>query len=95
MKFASKYLTCLALRGLQNEKGKYLVLSDAEIRAANLKPTQTVGIVAFVDASELDPAYFEMPYFLSAQMRGQKVYALLRETLIAGPDTSPLGGRQA
>lgn len=38
------------VRGFEYEKGKYVVMTDAEIRAANPESTQTVDILAFVDA---------------------------------------------
>ena len=69
------------VRGLRHEDGRYVVLADEEIRAANAKSTQTVDIVAFVEAGEIDVAYFETPYYLAPLARGEKVYALLREAL--------------
>jgi DNA end-binding protein Ku len=69
------------VRGIKHEDGRYVVLSDDEIRSANVKSTQTVDIVAFVDAGEIDVTYFETPYVLGPLPRGQKVYALLREAL--------------
>jgi DNA end-binding protein Ku len=47
-----------------------------------LKATQTVDIVSFIEAGQIPPAYFETPYFLAPIGRGEKVYSLLRETLI-------------
>ena len=69
------------VRALKHEDGRYVVLSDEEIRAANVKSTQTVDIAAFVDAGSIDVSYFETPYFLAPLARGEKVYALLREAL--------------
>lgn len=69
------------VRGLKHRDGRYVVLSDEEIRSANVKSTQTVDIVAFVDAGAIDVSYFETPYFLAPLPRGEKVYALLREAL--------------
>ena len=69
------------VRGLRHEGGRYVVLSDEEIRGANVKSTQTVDIVAFVDAGSIDVTYFETPYYLAPLPRGEKVYALLREAL--------------
>jgi DNA end-binding protein Ku len=45
------------------------------------KPPKTVDIVKFVEASEIAPLYFETPYHLAPQKRGEKGYALLREIL--------------
>jgi DNA end-binding protein Ku len=48
-----------------------------------VKATQTIDIRAFVDAKEIPLEYYETPYYLAPGARGQKVYALLRETLKA------------
>lgn len=69
------------VKGLEYEDGQYVVLTDEEIKGANVKATQTIDIVAFVDAGEVAPGYFETPYYLAPGTRGEKVYALLRETL--------------
>lgn len=69
------------VKGYQYEKGEYVVLTDAEIRQANKEATQTIDIQAFVYVSEISPLYFEQPYYLKPTKGGEKVYALLRETL--------------
>lgn len=69
------------VKGLEYEDGHYVVLSDAEIKAANAKATQTIDIVAFVEADSIPPAFFDSPYYVAPGARGEKVYALLRETL--------------
>ncbi len=70
------------VKGVEYEKGHYVVISDEEIRAAHPKATQTVDIVAFVDAKDISFLYIDTPYYLTPDRRGEKVYALLRETLI-------------
>lgn len=70
------------VKGIEYEKGHYIVLSDDEIKAAHPKATQTVDIVAFVDAKDISFLYIDTPYYLTPDRRGEKVYALLRETLI-------------
>src|SRR5471032_861617 len=69
------------VKGYEYEKGQYVVLSDEDFRRANVKASQTIDIEAFVAAGEISPQYFETPYYLVPTERGQKVYALLRETL--------------
>jgi DNA end-binding protein Ku len=71
------------VRGFEYEKDKYVVLSDDEIRSANPESTQTVDILAFVDAPEISFLYLDTPYFLAPDRKGEKVYALLREALKA------------
>ena len=69
------------VKGYEYEKGQYVVLSDEDFRRANVKASQTVDIKAFVPAAEIPAQYYETPYFLAPGKRGEKVYALLRETL--------------
>jgi DNA end-binding protein Ku len=64
------------VKGYEYEKGKYVVLTDEDFRRANVEATQTVEIVKFVEASEIAPLYFETPYYLAPQKRGEKGYAL-------------------
>jgi len=71
------------VRGFEYEKGRYVVLSDDEIRSANPESTQTVGILAFVDAADISFLYLDTPYFLTPDRKGEKVYALLREAMKA------------
>jgi DNA end-binding protein Ku len=69
------------VKGYEYEKGRYVVLTDEDFRRANVEATQTIDIVNFVQAEEIEPTAFEMPYYLAPDKRGEKGYALLRETL--------------
>lgn len=69
------------VKGIQHEKGKYIVLSDDEIKSAHPKSTQTIEIFSFVDSVDIPLANIDTPYYLAPNKRGEKVYALLRETL--------------
>ena len=59
------------------------MLTDEEIRAANPESTQTVDILAFVDAPDIPFLYLDTPYYLTPDRKGEKVYALLREAMKA------------
>jgi DNA end-binding protein Ku len=69
------------VKGVEYEKGRYVVLSEEEIRSAHPKSTQTIDIFAFVDSEQIPLQHIDTPYFLAPDKRGGKVYALLRETL--------------
>lgn len=72
------------VKGYEYEKDRYVVLSDEDFRRANVKASQTIDIKSFVPAAEIPPQFFEAPYYLVPTGRGgEKVYALLRETLRA------------
>lgn len=68
------------VRGYEHQAGEYVVLSEADLRRANPKLTQTVNILHFVDGSEIEPIYYEKPYYLEP-LKKSKGYVLLRETL--------------
>src|ERR687896_558832 len=68
------------VKGYEYEKGEYVVITDEDFKQANVKATQTVEIVAFVDAASVAPYYYE-PYYLEPGKRGEKGYTLLREVL--------------
>ncbi|HZW19809.1 Ku protein [Noviherbaspirillum sp.] len=61
---------------------QYVVLSDEEIKAANVKSTHTIDIVGFTEAEDVNFLFFETPYYLAPAKGGEKVYALLREALL-------------
>ncbi|MBL0938130.1 MAG: Ku protein [Gemmatimonadaceae bacterium] len=70
------------VRAFQYEKGHYVMLADEEIKSANVASTQTVEIVGFVGEQDVPFLYFDTPYYLAPDRRGEKVYALLREALV-------------
>ena len=69
------------VKGYEYEKGEYVVVTEEDFKLANVKATQTVEIIAFVEAEAVAPYYFETPYYLEPGKRGEKGYALLREVL--------------
>jgi DNA end-binding protein Ku len=68
-------------RGYEVEKGRYVVLTDEDFDRVNVEATQSVDIVQFVELSEINPMYFDKPYYLEPEKRGRHAYALLREAL--------------
>lgn len=70
------------VKGHEYQKGKYVVLTDADFQAANVESTRQVDIVDFVDFTEIDPRFFVRPYYIAPNNKaGKKSYALLREVL--------------
>ncbi|WJN57377.1 Ku protein [Pseudomonas sp. SO81] len=69
------------VKGVAYEKGRYVVLSEEEIRAAHPESTQTIDIFAFIDSPQIPLQNIDTPYYLTPDRRGEKVYALLREAL--------------
>jgi DNA end-binding protein Ku len=69
------------VKGYEYQDDKYVVLSEEDFRRANPEAAKTVDIQAFVELAEIAPQYFETPYYLIPGKRGEKAYALLRDTL--------------
>ncbi|MDN6860427.1 Ku protein [Pseudomonas sp. CAN2814] len=69
------------VKGVELEKGRYVVISEEEIRAARPEATQTIDILSFIDIDEIPLPFYDSPYYLTPEKRGEKVYVLLRDTL--------------
>jgi DNA end-binding protein Ku len=69
------------VKGYEYEDDKYVVLSEEDFRRANPEAAKTVDIQAFVELESIAPQFFDTPYYLIPGKRGEKAYALLRETL--------------
>ena len=70
------------VKGVKQDDGDYVVLSDEQIKAAFPRSTQTIEIEAFVQAAEISFFLLEKPYYLEPIGKGEKVYALLRESML-------------
>jgi DNA end-binding protein Ku len=71
------------VKGVEYEDGKYVIISPDEVEAVFPKTTQTIQIERFIDANEMPFIFLERPYFVAPVNKSDKVYSLLRETLIA------------
>ena len=71
------------VKGVQQEDGTYVLVDEDEIRNAYPRTMQTIEIEAFVKAAEIPFVYLEKPYYLEPLAKADKVYALLREAMIA------------
>src|SRR3954467_9798940 len=69
------------VKGIKQDDGEYVVLSDDEIKAAYPVSTQTIDIETFVKADEIPFTFLEKPYYLAPVGKSDKVYALLREAM--------------
>lgn len=69
------------VKGYEYSRGKYVVLDDEDFKAAAIESTKVIEILDFVGNDEVDPRYFETPYYLVPQKGGEKAYALLREAI--------------
>jgi DNA end-binding protein Ku len=69
------------VKGYEFEKGRFVVMTDEDFKAAAVEQSKTIDILDFVQQDEIDPRYFETPYYLVPAKGGEKPYALLREAI--------------
>ncbi len=69
------------VKGYEYEKGKYVVLKEADFARVDIEATQTVDILNFVAVEDVDPLLFHKPYYMQSEKGGDKAYVLLRDVL--------------
>jgi len=69
------------VKGYEYQEGDYIVLSQKELDELDVKKTQTIDIMQFVEEDDIDIRYYEKPYYLESDKGGDKAYALLRAAL--------------
>src|SRR5580700_3888775 len=70
------------VKGYEVGPDQYVLVDPDELAALDPKATQTIDIEEFVDLDQIDPIYFEHPYYLVPDKRAEKAYALLSEAMI-------------
>lgn len=76
------------VKGYEFEKEKFVVMEEADFEQVDLKTTDSIEILDFVDESEVAPIYFEKPYYIEPMKGGDGPYGVLREAL---KDTGKIG----
>lgn len=71
------------VKGYEYQKGRFVVLTKEDFRAAALEKSRTVDILDFVKAEEIDDRFFETPYYVLPGKGGEHAYALLRDAIRA------------
>lgn len=69
------------VRGYEVEKGTYVTLTDKDFEKVDVDSAHTLSVDAFVDLAEIDPIFFDKPYYLVPEEKSARLYTLLRETL--------------
>jgi DNA end-binding protein Ku len=69
------------VKGYEYAKGKYVVVTPEDFAKVKTPSSKAVEMTDFVKSDEIDPRFFDTPYYLVPQKGGEKPYALLREAL--------------
>ena len=70
------------IKGYEVSKGEYVLLEEEEIEAVKIESRKTLELVQFVDNCEIDPLYFEKPYYVAPKDDlAEEAFIVLREAL--------------
>lgn len=70
------------VKGYEYEKGQYVEINDKELDKLRIESTHTIDLVKFTDMKEIDPIYFDKPYFVVPQGKlAQEAFITVRDAL--------------
>ena len=69
------------IRGYEIAPDQYVLMTDEELESVSPERSRTIEIVEFIDMKEVDPIYYDHPYYLVPSKGGEKAYRLLTEVL--------------
>jgi len=69
------------VKGYEFAKGQFVTFKPDELKALEEQSTHTIDITEFVPIAEIDPIYFDKPYYLAPERGGEKAYRLLTEVM--------------
>lgn len=69
------------VKGYDVGGGKYVILKDEDLKAANPRATQTIDMLGFVPAGSIPLLYYAKPYLIAPTKGSARAYALFRDTL--------------
>jgi DNA end-binding protein Ku len=69
------------VKGYELAPDRYVVIEPGELETLEPKKTKTIEIEEFVDLSQIDPVYYDHPYYLAPGAGGLKPYRLLLDAM--------------
>ena len=71
------------VKGYEITSGRYVTIAPAELDAVQPEKTKTIEIEDFVDLADIDPIFYDHPYYLAPAAGGAKPYQLLVDAMTA------------
>jgi DNA end-binding protein Ku len=69
------------VKGFEYEKDRYVIFESEEIDSLRPASSRMIDIETFVPLSEIDPIYYDKPYYLGPEEAGAKAYGLLSRAM--------------
>jgi DNA end-binding protein Ku len=70
------------VKGFEYEQDHFVVMEEEDFQRPKAEGVHTIQLIDFVAAREIDPIFFDKPYYLAPEKAGARPYALLRDGLI-------------
>jgi DNA end-binding protein Ku len=69
------------VKGYEYEKGHFVTLTKDDFETAALEKSRVVDVMDFVAESDIDPRFFDVPYYLAPTKGSERAYSVLRAAL--------------
>jgi len=69
------------VKGYEIGRDRYVVITPDELESLDPEKTRTIDIEDFVDLADIDPLYFDHPYYLAPDKGAEKPYRLLLDAM--------------
>ena len=69
------------IRGYEIGPDRYILITDEELESVSPERSRTIEVIGFIDMEEVDPVYYDHPYYLVPLKGGEKAYRLLVEVM--------------
>lgn len=66
------------MRGYQISQDRYVIITNEELEQCKMEKEKKIQISQFADWSEIDPIYYDTPYYVVPDVGGEKAFELLR-----------------
>jgi len=70
------------VKGYEYEKGRFVIVDEKDLKNVDVESTRSIQILDFVKLQQIDPIYFDKPYYLEPLKGGAHAYALLRDVMV-------------
>jgi DNA end-binding protein Ku len=72
------------VKGFEVSRGNYVLITDHDLETVRIEARHTIDLIQFVEQGEIDPIYFEKPYYVVPDGKlAQEAYGVLRDALRA------------
>jgi len=70
------------VKGYEYKKGEYVIMTDEDFKKVSTPSNESIAIEDFVEPGEIDPIYYETPYYIQPEKKSLTAYTLLHKALL-------------